>query len=253
MAKDAVNSSCFLPGGPVGCLMVHGFGSSPGEVMGLGRYLHRRGYTVLGVLLQGHGTSPEDLAETRWPDWYGSVKEGIGQLRRECDRVWAIGLSLGGALSLYAAAQGLVDGVVALAAPAGLADWRVRLVGIAKYIMPYQRRRISKEAQAFDERVGRMVYDRLPLKTVESLCQFIDLVRRSLPQVTVPVLVVHSVKDEVITRNSGRYIYEHVASTEKEFLELQQSGHILTEGPEKEQVWQRVGDFLQRYAPLDPK
>ncbi|HHY59820.1 MAG TPA: alpha/beta fold hydrolase [Clostridia bacterium] len=219
--------------------------------MGLGLHLHEKGYTVQGVLLKGHCTSPEDLAQTRWPDWYGSVTEGIEQLRLHCDRVWAVGLSLGGALSLYAAAQGLVDGVVALAAPAGLKDWRVRLVGIGKYILPYQRHRISPETREFNEKVGRVVYDRLPLRAVESLYQFIGLVRQALPQVTVPVLVVCSRKDEVISQNSGKYIYEHVASTAKAFLELQESGHILTEGPEKELVWQRVEDFLRQYAPLD--
>ncbi|HHY59356.1 MAG TPA: alpha/beta fold hydrolase [Clostridia bacterium] len=253
MEKDVAGGTCLLPGGPVGCVMVHGFGSSPGEVMGLGRYLHQLGYTVYGVLLKGHGTSPEDLARTSWPDWYVSVTGGIEQLRQQCRQVWVIGLSLGGALSLYAASQGLVDGVVALAAPAGLADWRVRLVGIGKYIMPYQHRRISRETQAFNAKVGRMVYDRLPLRAVQSLYQFIGIVRKALPQVTVPVLVVHSLKDEVISQNSGRYIYEHVSSTQKEYLELQQSGHILTEGPEKEVVWQKVEEFLSKYAPLDPQ
>ena len=34
----------------------------------LGDHLHQEGYTVLGVLLPGHGTKPEDLNETKWQD-----------------------------------------------------------------------------------------------------------------------------------------------------------------------------------------
>lgn len=251
MASNMAGSPYFLPGGPIGCVLVHGFGSSPGEVMGLGRYLNHMGYTAYGVLLKGHGTSPEDMAKTLWPDWYGSVTGAIYELRQECEEVWAIGLSLGGALSLYAASQGMVDGVVALAAPTGLADWRVKLAGIGKYFMPYHHVKISPEQREFNARAGRVVYDRLPLRAVESLYQFIGMVRKSLPQITVPVLVIHSVKDEVIAPNSGMYIYQHVSSPHKEFLELQQSGHIITEDVEKEAVFEKVGDFLSKYAPLD--
>lgn len=251
MVNNLAGDPYLLPGGPVGCVMVHGFGSSPGEVMGLGRHLHHLGYTVYGVLLKGHGTNPEDMAKTLWPDWYGSVTEAITELRQECQRVWAIGLSLGGALSLYAASQGMVDGVVALAAPSGLADWRVKLAGIGKYFMPYHHVKISEEQREFNARAGRVVYDRLPLRAVESLCQFIGIVRKSLPQITVPILVVHSLKDEVIAPNSGMYIYQHVSSPHKEFLELQHSGHIITEDVEKEVVLEKVGAFLHKYASVD--
>lgn len=240
-----------FPGGQIGCLMVHGFGSSPGEVEGLGRYLHDAGYTVKGVLLKGHGTTPEDMATTGWPDWYESVTESLRDLATECSQVWAVGLSLGGALSLYAASQGLTDGVVALAAPAGLVDWRARLAGIGKYFMPYEHKRFSPEQRQFNERIGRMVYDRLPLAAVESLYQFIGVVRKSLPLVTVPTLVAHSEKDEVVAHYSGKYIYNHVSSIQKEYLQLQKSGHIVTEDVEKDIVYERVRNFLQKYAPLE--
>lgn len=240
-----------FPGGHIGCLMVHGFGSSPGEVEGLGRYLHGSGYTVKGVVLKGHCTTPEDMATTRWPDWYGSVTEALEELSQGCSQVWAVGLSLGGALSLYAASQGLLDGVVALAAPAGLADWRARLAGIGKYFMPYEHKRFSPEQRQFNERIGRIVYDRLPLAAVESLCQFISVVRKSLPLITVPTLVVHSREDEVVSRYSGDYIYNHISSVQKEYLQLNKSGHIITEDVEKDIVYEAVKNFLQKYAPLE--
>lgn len=240
-----------FPGGHTGCLMVHGFGSSPGEVEGLGRYLNDAGYTVRGVVLKGHCTTPEDMAKTRWPDWYGCVTEALQELSKECSQVWAIGLSLGGALSLYAASQGLTDGVVALAAPAGLADRRARLAGIGKYFMPYQRKKISPEQKEFNERAGRIVYDRLPLAAVESLYQFIRVVRKSLPLITVPTLVVHSLGDEVVAPYSGDYIFNHVSSVQKEYLQLKESRHIVTEDVEKDIVYEAVRNFLQKYAPLE--
>src|SRR5687768_16151489 len=54
--------------GEVGCLMVHGFTSSPFEMRGLGRHLAERGITAAAPLLAGHGTSPEDLDGKTWHD-----------------------------------------------------------------------------------------------------------------------------------------------------------------------------------------
>ena len=58
-----------LGGGPVGCLLIHGFASSPPEMRPLGDFLHQRGITVSAPLLPGHGTVPEDLNRTLWQDW----------------------------------------------------------------------------------------------------------------------------------------------------------------------------------------
>jgi len=58
----------FFEGGPTGCLLIHGFSSSPPEMRLMGEYLAGKGLTVLGVRLAGHGTSPEDMATTAWRD-----------------------------------------------------------------------------------------------------------------------------------------------------------------------------------------
>ena len=48
-----------LPGGSKGVLLIHGFTGSPSEMILLGNYLYRQGYTVLGVRLAGHGKTVE--------------------------------------------------------------------------------------------------------------------------------------------------------------------------------------------------
>ena len=49
----------FLQGGKHGVILTHGFTGTPAEMLLLGRYLHAQGYTVLGIRLAGHGTTPE--------------------------------------------------------------------------------------------------------------------------------------------------------------------------------------------------
>lgn len=49
--------------------MIHGFTGSPASIRPIGEWLAAQGLSVLGVRLPGHGTSPDDLASTRWTDW----------------------------------------------------------------------------------------------------------------------------------------------------------------------------------------
>src|ERR671931_1206621 len=99
-------------GDRVGCLLIHGFTGTPNELRWLGEQLAADGRTVLGVRLAGHGTCVEEMNTTRWRDWYSSALDGYASLRRECDQIIAIGLSMGGMLALLLAARNPVRGVV---------------------------------------------------------------------------------------------------------------------------------------------
>ena len=49
----------FWPGtSGTGVLLIHGFTGTPAELRELGEILHKRGHTVQGLLLSGHGTMP---------------------------------------------------------------------------------------------------------------------------------------------------------------------------------------------------
>lgn len=57
-----------LSGSSKGVLLIHGFTGSPSEMVLLGEYLYKQGYTVLGVRLAGHGTNVEEMAITNWQE-----------------------------------------------------------------------------------------------------------------------------------------------------------------------------------------
>ena len=58
----------YFPGNRVGCLLIHGFSGSPSEMRFMGERLAKAGWTVSGILLSGHGTTPEQMAKTTWED-----------------------------------------------------------------------------------------------------------------------------------------------------------------------------------------
>jgi len=135
----------FFPGGPVGCLLIHGGTGSPPEMRPMGEYLAEKGLTALGVRLAGHGTTPEacpelcrrDLATTTWQDLVASAEEGLGQLQDQCEHVFLAGLSLGGLITLYLAAHRPIAGAVVMAAPAYITDWRFRFLPLIKHFVKW--------------------------------------------------------------------------------------------------------------------
>jgi len=109
-----------LGSGDRGVLLIHGFCGTPPEMRGLGEHLAASGFRVHGALLKGHGTTPEDLASTRWTDWAESADAQLAELRKECAQVFVSGQSMGGALSLVLAARN--PDVVAIATLSALVN-----------------------------------------------------------------------------------------------------------------------------------
>jgi carboxylesterase len=90
----------------VGVLLVHGYSGTPAELRELGERLHTdNNYTVLGILLPGHGTDPHDLERIKWQDWYLAVEAGVKMLKQTCRKVVVIGMSMGSLLTLMAASE----------------------------------------------------------------------------------------------------------------------------------------------------
>lgn len=82
-------------GNGMGVLLIHGLLASPAELKDYADDLVNQGFTVIAVCLKGHGTSPYDLREQTFQDWYGSVQRGLTIIKAYCDSVIIIGFSTG--------------------------------------------------------------------------------------------------------------------------------------------------------------
>jgi carboxylesterase len=68
-----------------------------------------------------------------------------------------------------------------------------------------------------------------------------------LQEVKCPLLIVEGAKDEIIDPSCSRYVYDRVASAEKEILTLPESGHCLTIDGEWEVAAEKTFQFVDRY------
>jgi carboxylesterase len=238
----------FFPGNQVGCLLIHGFTGAPTEMRPLGEYLAELGLTVMGVRLAGHGTAIEDMNRVRWKDWSASVLDGWYMLSDAVDEVYLIGLSMGGALALYHASFLPASGVVALSAPYQVgSDPRLPLLPLISRVYPYMAKGKSdwQDQDAMEEHFS---YDKYPTRAILQLTQLLEELRISLPAITMPALLMHSVKDAGVPHGNMDLIYQALGTPEeqKTKITLKKSGHVLTRDLEKDFVFSEIHQFIER-------
>ncbi len=235
-------------GGEVAVLLCHGFTGSPQSLRPWARHLAGQGLTVSLPLLPGHGTRWEDMALTGWQDWYAEVDRELRALRRRCARVFVAGLSMGGALALRLAARhgDGVDGVVVVN-PAN------KVHGLSAYALPVARHvvRTTKGITSDIARKGVLEsgYDRVPLHSAHSLRTFLRLVDGELPQVTQPLLLLHSVHDHVVPPADSARVLSRVSSTDVTEILLEQSYHVATLDHDADRIFEESYAFIARIAP----
>lgn len=217
----------------------------------LGDYLQGKGYGVSGILLPGHGTTPEEMAGTDWPEWFGAVEREYLRLRESYPGycIVPVGFSMGGILCLHLAGRYRTAGLVSLSAPIYLGNRRAYLAPLYRLFTAYHRKKVAPETWEDELRKGNFSYNRMPVKSLDSLLQLIRTVKRELEKVADPILLMQSLKDETVNPRSAQYLYDHLGSQEKKLVWLEKSGHVITLGMEREEVFREVEAFVQRICP----
>jgi carboxylesterase len=239
----------YFRGGPVGALVIHGFTGAPKEMRPLAEALAQVGHTVLGLRLPQHGTFSEDMFRSTALDWQNTALDGYHILQSHCEAVFVMGLSMGGALALWLAAQKPVAGVVALSTPSqprlDSMDWRAQYADWLGRIIPYVPK--TPEAASDPEQQAEHVsYPAYPVRAVAALRAVITASTEALPRITAPALLVHSHADTAVAEANLTFIAEHIGTADKEILWLERSGHVVTEEAERDLLFARVNAFVAR-------
>ena len=237
--------SFFICGGKTGVLLIHGFTGLPAGMSLLGEFLNRAGFTVHCPRLAGHGTSERDLMRTNRDDWFNSVLDGFAILRGACEKIFVVGHSMGGLLAMKLSTERDVAKIVTLAAPIFVDEGR----GL-KYLPP---RELCGDACTLTERkklddvppAVNNVYDKTPLISVHELIDVIDDVKKLLPNVNAPILIVHGEEDHTAQPRSARFIMDNVGSKVKRFATVPNAGHLLPFAEGRDFVFDVVLDFLR--------
>ena len=243
----------FLQGNKTGILLIHGFTGTPKEMRWMGESLNETGYTCLGIRLNGHATDPEDMRRSRWTDWTASVQDGYHLLGSMTDRVFLIGLSMGGVLALLMSTKFAqrVAGVVAMSTPYQLPNdyplWALRLYSMFVHDSPKSKE--TPGASWFDKAAyaEHVSYPQNPMRSVVELKLLLNEMQAALPEVRKPVLLIHSNDDPyVLPENMERIYAGLVNASDKTKLVVTGSGHVVTRDAARHQVFELAQDFIKR-------
>ncbi|WP_328912934.1 MULTISPECIES: alpha/beta hydrolase [unclassified Streptomyces] len=234
-------------GGETGVLLCHGFTGTPQSMRPWGAYLAERGLTVSVPLLPGHGTRWQEMQMTGWQDWYAEVDRELRSLTGRCARVFVCGMSMGGALALRLAEKhGTAISGIVLVNPSVKADsLQLKAVPVIRHLVPSVAGIASDIAREGGSEVG---YARTPLHAVHSLSRFWRIVRAGLPQVTQPLLLLHSRVDHVVHPSNSAVVLGKVSSTDVTERVLERSYHVATLDHDADRIFSESYDFIERLS-----
>jgi carboxylesterase len=260
MTADAVQPAHKPP-----VLLLHGLTGAPGDMQVITKHLRRIGYHVETPMLPGHGLDEKGLLKTGWKDWLADSERALLHVTANGEKAFVGGLSMGAVLSLALAAKhsDRVKGVVCYAPTLRYDGWIVPrgtwFVPYGAYI-PIVNRYRFKERPPYgikDERLrakmeemlfsGAIADAGLPFMPGKSLAQNLSLIRyvkRLLPNITAPMLIVHSTEDDITHIRNAEDLAAKVNGPVRK-LYLTDSYHLVTVDRERAKVAKATEAFFE--------
>lgn len=248
-----------LDGGEHAVLLLHGLQSSPAELQPLAKRLNQAGYTVHVPHLRGYGFIQGDTPRsvTHWQDWHAAATAEFLALKSQHTSVAMGGLCIGAVLSLSVAAEqgDKVAALTLMATTLWYDGWSIpwyrfmRYVGYytpARYLYTYREREpfglknaqlrkwIAREMAHKDSTI--VGASKLNLPAIQEAERMIAAVKKALPKVTAPAIVIHAEEDDIASMRNPRYVMANLGSRHKELVTLHNSYHMITVDNEREHV-----------------
>jgi len=228
-------------------LLIHGWTSVPYEVRRLGKYLNENGYTVSGPMLRGHGTVPKDLENIRWTDWLEDVRNEYLKLKKNHEKVYAAGTSIGGNLTVMLASKyPEISGLVLMAAP-----YKIRLENLSIFFAKILRlfKKYSKKFYpptfGVATTVTRVIsYQTYPIASALETFNLVKISRKYFSKIIQPCFIIQSASDHIAARGNLEKIYAIIGSKIKKKKYIKRAYHTFISDVKNEKVFEDILNFL---------
>ena len=242
-------------------VLFHGLTGSPFEMKKYGDFLFNNGYDIFCYSFPGHGERISEIETVTWQDWCEFAQNKYDTLRKNYDRFFVSGLCLGAAIAVYLGEHNKdLTGIIALSTTLFLdgfcIPWTISLLPFALstlvrfyYTFPEDdcfgvKNERTRKSLAKITAKANISMDNYPLNCVDGLLKLSKNVRKNLKNVTCPVLCIHSKYDNLSSPKSAKVVLKGISSEIKQYVELNDSYHMVLYDNEKEFVMNTVKEFL---------
>lgn len=252
-------------------ILIHGLTGTPNEMKFLAQFLNKRGYSVICPRLANHGQPLSILKKTRWQDFYQSARKAFMEIKNSDRLIFAAGLSMGALLALLLAEEfpDKIAGVSCLSPTLFYDGWNTpwsKCLLPLVYMTPIKDWFYFKEDPPYgikNEQVRKLVhkyYSQASLDDLRGIAQFgypyfpvtllyqlhllVKYLSKRLPNIHTPVQIIQAKDDDMTSVKNSQFIYERVASRNKELVLLDNSYHVITADQERDKVAQAMERFF---------
>ncbi|WP_432662997.1 alpha/beta fold hydrolase [Wukongibacter baidiensis] len=220
----------------IGCLLVHGFGGDYEEVRYLAEYLKTKGYNILCPSLKGHTGRRMDLMGVDYTDWIRSAEGDLISLKENSNRVFIVGFSMGGLIGINLCEKYDIDGLVTLNTP--IYYWDIK--NILRNIIEDFRTKDFQNIRRYMVSSGKF-----PMSALYNFRRLLSITKSKIKQVKCPAFIVQAKDDDTVRVTSAKYIFDRIASKDKNLKYYNNSGHVILTSPSAEEVSKDVEAFFE--------
>jgi carboxylesterase len=246
------------PESDTGVLLIHGMMAAPEEVREWANFLYTKGLTIYAPRLSGHGTSSKDLSVRNYDDWLDSVDRGHAILKTCCKKIIVAGFSTGAGLALQTVILKPHDfeAVIAISAPLRFKSFSSRcaetLNGFNLFCNYLGVGNLTREFVKNDADNPHINYLRCPVNSFVQVKRLMKKVRKSLPDIFIPALVIQAKNDPKVAPESGPAIFKLLGTDRKHFSWIDYNRHGIVRGEIALEVFKEVELFLVAYRLISP-
>jgi len=228
----------------------------------MAKELHQQGLTVYAPNINGYcfGTPGEP-----WSAWVTQSQQHVWDLREHYQSVSVVGVSMGATLAMALAQRESVDALVLLSTALSYDGWAMpwyRFLLDWAHWLPFAGRYTYVEAEPYgvkNEEMRAMVKRAMKsnhisesgseILTMHYITEGRKLIKdaiKNISDIDAPVLFVHAVDDETVHIRNAEWAYRRVSSSQKDFIYLGDSYHMITVDNERETVSSETARFLKK-------
>ncbi len=265
--EPAIRDRSFRLGdGEAAVLLIHGLTGTPVEMQAIGRGLAAKGFSVYGMQLAGHCGSESDLLRTGWRDWYRGIEEAWRDISSRHADVFVAGLSMGAVMAMHLSAQhpGRIRGLGLYSTTLFYDGWAIPKLA---FLLPLFLRTPFGARYRFienfpygikNERLRRVIHASMVSghsdaagnlgmlgQSLRELRQLIGIVKKEMPAIRTPALVLQARDDDVTSPKNAEYVARRLdGPVSVEYLD--DCYHMITIDQQRDEVVRLSAEFFRR-------